>query len=286
MELSVAQYLTEIDASMLIIDCNWNMNHAMITENTIPLVHYLRANGHATTPIVLAEGTPSGTDWAAAEASATQQGANALALAAAFKSLVAAGDKHLYYATSEELFADSLGITVNPGTDDPTVGGCHLSDLGMRKQAAYWASAIPKFMAQSRRTLGAGAAQQARRPRQITATPLTLKETEAEHAASELAIAAVEASAGPDGWGEIGFVPSSPRTRSTIGGVSAAIDASIFARGRPFPDSKRNNSFDRFPLSYAPTCPCHGGQPCACVRLDGCSCVVYGPQLRNCSHDL
>jgi len=42
---------------------------------------------------VLAEGTPSGTDWAAPDASATQQGANAIALAAAFKSLVAVRGK-------------------------------------------------------------------------------------------------------------------------------------------------------------------------------------------------
>jgi|EP01046_Picozoa_sp_COSAG06_P038855 hypothetical protein len=33
MELSVAQYLTEIDASMIIVDCNWNMDHDLITKN-------------------------------------------------------------------------------------------------------------------------------------------------------------------------------------------------------------------------------------------------------------
>jgi hypothetical protein len=112
------------------------MDHTLITKNAIPLVKYFRANGHATTPIVLAEGTPSGTDWAAPDVSSTQQGANAIALAAAFKSLIAEGDTHLYYAKSADLFADPLGMTaVNPATDDPTVGGCHLSDLGMRKQA-------------------------------------------------------------------------------------------------------------------------------------------------------
>ena len=32
-ELSVAQYLTEIAASMIIVDCNWNMDHDLITKN-------------------------------------------------------------------------------------------------------------------------------------------------------------------------------------------------------------------------------------------------------------
>ena len=58
-------------------------------------------------------------------------------------------------------------------------------------------------MAQSRQTSGQSAAQEARRPWQIIATPLTAEQTEQEHAASELAIARVEAAAGLDGWGEI-----------------------------------------------------------------------------------
>ena len=282
MELSVAQYLAEIDASMIIVDCNWNMDAAMITQNAVPLVKYFRANGHATTPIVLAEGTPSGTDWAAPDAGATQQGANALALAAAYKALIAGGDKYLYYAKSADLFADTLGMpAVNTQQDDPTVGGCHLSDLGMRKQAAYWAAAIPKFLSQSRSALqpaaAAAAAVSTTARRQIAATPLTPAETRDEHARSEAAIARVVASAGPDGWGEIGAVPSSPRavapsslssssssTTTTTTTTTAPMNASRFARGRLFPEGLRNNTFDRFPLSYAPVCPCHGGQPCGC----------------------
>ena len=61
-----------------------------------------------------------------------------------------------------------------------------------------------------------------RLPRQIKAvTPLTAEETREEHARSEAAIAEVEASAGPDGWGEIGAVPSSPkRTFSRVSSIS------------------------------------------------------------------
>jgi hypothetical protein len=179
-------------------------------------------------------------------------------------------------------------------------------------------------MAESRQTLQSPAAVKATRlPRQIKAvTPLTAEETREEHARSEAAIAEVEASAGPDGWGEIGAVPSSPkRTFSRVsssegeGTISAPMNASRFAAGRLFPEVRfysirnglvmfttivtlndrvyicyqdrlgtikmetstpgvalclfcwgvgvgmqgiRNNTFDRFPVSYAPTCPCHG----------------------------
>lgn len=283
MELSVAQYLTEIDCSMIIVDCSHNMNAALITQNTIPLVRYLRTNGHASTPIVLAEGTPSGTDWSAASVNTTIQGPLSMALDAAYKTLLAGGDKHLYYAKSADMFADPLGMpAVNPPGDDPTVGGTHLTDLGMRKQAAFWAAAIPKFMTQTRQGLPPAAAAMERRPRQIgAARPLTSEETAAEHLRSEEALATMlkeEAAAGmPDGWGPITAaalgLPFTPHTTDQHSGLNAqgadhasaaVINGTRFVRGRPFPLAVRNHSFDRFPLSYAPSCPCHGGDECPC----------------------
>ena len=38
MELNVAQYLTLLDASMIIVDCNWNMDHDLITKNGAPFL--------------------------------------------------------------------------------------------------------------------------------------------------------------------------------------------------------------------------------------------------------
>jgi hypothetical protein len=55
MELSVAQFLTEIDAAVFVIDCLPNMNAQTVTERTVPLVTYLRQR-HPTTPILLASG--------------------------------------------------------------------------------------------------------------------------------------------------------------------------------------------------------------------------------------
>jgi hypothetical protein len=59
MELSVAEYLTMLSASAIVIDCLPNMNAAEVANRTVPLVAYLRAHNHSTTPIVLVEGSPS-----------------------------------------------------------------------------------------------------------------------------------------------------------------------------------------------------------------------------------
>ena len=40
------------------LDCNWNMGKTSITANALPWLKYFRQNGHAKTPIVLAEDTP------------------------------------------------------------------------------------------------------------------------------------------------------------------------------------------------------------------------------------
>jgi hypothetical protein len=100
MEISVAQHLATLNASLFIIDCDWNMDGPtiagkktaflrsfmlkmiilprqargrhrenstttldgpMIAARAVPLAQYLRSNGHASTPIVFAEGS----DWPA-----------------------------------------------------------------------------------------------------------------------------------------------------------------------------------------------------------------------------
>ena len=43
------------EAAAIIIDCLPNMNTGQVTNRTVPLVKYLRAHGHAKTPIVLVQ---------------------------------------------------------------------------------------------------------------------------------------------------------------------------------------------------------------------------------------
>ena len=86
-------------------------------------VKYLRSHGRAATPIVLSEGTPYGNDWA--QTGAAPHGGNPpknLALSAAYRTLVGGGDKQLFYAKSEEIFASTLGLDSVAGSlVDPTV---------------------------------------------------------------------------------------------------------------------------------------------------------------------
>lgn len=56
MEETVAQFLTELDPALFVIDCLPNMDGATVTSRTVPLVKYLRQK-HPTTPILLTAGT-------------------------------------------------------------------------------------------------------------------------------------------------------------------------------------------------------------------------------------
>ena len=181
MELNVAQYLAAITPApgLIIIDCNPNMfgyTHPSINASAIPLVQYLRANGHPTTPIIMAEGTPYGAEWMSAS-TRFMQGNKSEALLDAYNTLTkgsgdgdigggnggldsvdsvdsVGGDQHLYYAKAEEadgMYADTVGMSAEVSGDgrllvDPTCGGTHPTDLGMRKQAAYWTRMITKVL--------------------------------------------------------------------------------------------------------------------------------------------
>ena len=185
MELNVAQYLAAITPApgLIIIDCNPNMfgyTHPSINASAIPLVRYLRANGHPTTPIIMAEGTPYGAEWMSAS-TRFMQGNKSEALLDAYNTLTkgsgdgdvgggngggnggfdsvdsvdsVGGDQHLYYAKAEEadgMYADTVGMSAEVSGDgrllvDPTCGGTHPTDLGMRKQASYWTRMITKVL--------------------------------------------------------------------------------------------------------------------------------------------
>jgi hypothetical protein len=125
---------------MIIVDCNWNMNGPLITSNAAPLVKYLRANGHANTPIVLAEGTPAGGEWLLKGTAASMQSKRD-ALRKAYEGLQAAGDSNLHYVNSSQLFPPPYNRHENP-----TVAGCHPTDLGMELVARFYTGFIPKVL--------------------------------------------------------------------------------------------------------------------------------------------
>ena len=236
MELSVAQYIATIDASVFIIDCNPNMDAPTITSRAAPLVAYLRAHGHAATPIVLSEGTVYGSDWTGANGNAPKNAA----LTAAYNAMKAAGDAHIYYARGVDIFSSDLGLSaVNGMWVDPTVGGTHLTDLGMRMQAAFWAKKIPAVLAASR----AAAMRAATTARAATHAPAAALPSRATLAAEAVTSAALVARL--DAAADAQRAAPSPRA------LGDAVDARAFTLGRPFPGTTRNHSYDRFPGRYA-----------------------------------
>lgn len=142
MELGVAGLIAKMDPAVIVIDCLSDMNASEVTTKTAPLVHYLRANGHPTTPIVLAEGTPTPGDWLASSISGDWSNPKNAALRSAYDGLKAAGDTHLVYVASEEFFQFKPAPL-----DNPTVCGVQPADLGQYQIAAYYSALLPSLLA-------------------------------------------------------------------------------------------------------------------------------------------
>ena len=185
METSVAQYLVQIvpKPTLFVIDCNPNMNYTLVQLRAVPLIQFIRNNGHPTTPIIMTEGTKHGGDWYDLD-SRVGRFNKSVVLKHAFDELVQQGDQHLYYSTNKDIYTASLGMKPSVSGDgrflvDPTVGGTHPTDLGMRKQASYWETQIPLVMAEDARKKkkkGAGASLvPAAGPTLVEAPAATLK---------------------------------------------------------------------------------------------------------------
>ncbi len=124
MEPEVTALMAELDAAMYVIDCCPNLGGAQTAERTRPLVEQLRA-AHPETPIVLVEDRRYTDAWIRPGKGARNDG-NHAALKAAYDDLTAAGVKHLYYITGDELLGDD-----NEGAVDSS----HPNDLGFYRQA-------------------------------------------------------------------------------------------------------------------------------------------------------
>jgi hypothetical protein len=115
------------------------MDATTITANAVPLVQFYR-QAHPTTPIIFAEGTQFGRNWASPDAAADQAASNA-ALHAAYATLQAGGDANLHYVTTGSLFS-AAGLL-----DTPCANGLHPTDSGMFEVAAFWTAYLPTVWA-------------------------------------------------------------------------------------------------------------------------------------------
>ena len=108
------------NASLLIVDCAWNMSPEEIAARTEPLVRQVRAV-NPTVKILLMEPTPYFPAWALGDGQFNNSGRSA-ELEAAYQRLLAAGVSNLFYAEGDKLYSGA--------TRDPTFEGTHPHDHG------------------------------------------------------------------------------------------------------------------------------------------------------------
>lgn len=131
MEKEVGQYLTELNASVFVIDCLPNMDAAEITQRTVPLVQQLRA-AHPTTPVVLVEDRSYSGSWVLSSQKRRNESSRE-ALRGEYRKLLDSGVTGLHYIDGESLL----------GADrDDTTDGSHPSDLGFLRHADAMESVI------------------------------------------------------------------------------------------------------------------------------------------------
>jgi hypothetical protein len=122
-EPEVADLMAELDPSVFVVDCLWNVQPELVATRAAPFVGRLRAS-RPSTPILLAE------DSSFQSVSPTPRGR---VLRGIFETLVAAGDTNLHFLSNQDML----------GSDgEGTVDGCHPNDLGMLRQAAVFSKAL------------------------------------------------------------------------------------------------------------------------------------------------
>ena len=113
---------------MIVLDCLPNMDAASVAAKTVPLVKYLRANGHPTTPIVLSEIPPTKCESSWYDQASLQRNQDMNdALKASFEALQGDGVTGLHYVRGDEILAGQEG---EGRFFNPTVGGTHPADVG------------------------------------------------------------------------------------------------------------------------------------------------------------
>lgn len=132
MEPAMEKLLAELDPSVYVLDCLWNMDAALVAERVEPFVRELR-KARPDTPILLAE------DSSVRNVTPTEKGR---ILRTLHEKLVGEGMKNLQFLSN----ADMLG-----GDGEGTVDGTHPNDLGMMRQAAVFVKALRPLLPASER---------------------------------------------------------------------------------------------------------------------------------------
>lgn len=131
MEPAMAELLAELDPSVYVLDCLWNMSAELVSTRVEPFVKTLRA-AHPDTPILLAE------DCNVRNVCPTEKGR---ILRTIHQKLTAEGVKNLHFLSNLGMLGDDT---------EGTVDGCHPNDLGMMRQAEVFAKALSPLLAKKK----------------------------------------------------------------------------------------------------------------------------------------
>ncbi|MEM9284030.1 MAG: SGNH/GDSL hydrolase family protein, partial [Verrucomicrobiota bacterium] len=135
MDSEMGALLTELDASVYVIDCLPNMDAESVAQRTEPLVKQLR-EARPNTPIVLVEDRSFTNSWIFASRRDHHRESRA-ALTRAYDNLVSSGIVELLYLSGDAL----LGSDTEAATD-----GSHPSDLGFVRQADVFEPILKKAL--------------------------------------------------------------------------------------------------------------------------------------------
>ncbi len=124
MDKEVGDYLVQIDASALVIDCLPNMGPADVSAKCVPLIKQIRAT-KPLIPIVLVEDRRFTNDWILPDKQKFHS-ENHAALKAAYDQLISEGVQRLHYIPGDKLYGDD-----SEGATDAS----HANDLGFMRQA-------------------------------------------------------------------------------------------------------------------------------------------------------
>ncbi|MBA4187886.1 MAG: hypothetical protein C0467_07695 [Planctomycetaceae bacterium] len=136
LDMDIAALLGEVDAAVYVLDCLPNLNAAQVAERTEPFVKALR-KAKPTTPILLVEDRTYA-NAPALPALLKRNTESRVVYKKAFDSLIADGDKNLFYLTGDKLIGDD---------GEGTVDGSHPTDLGFMRQADAFAEALGPILA-------------------------------------------------------------------------------------------------------------------------------------------
>ena len=141
MQPAVGSFLLQLNASLFVLDCEYNMdrfNQAEVQNLTLAFIRQLRA-AHPATPILLAEGHPSTKAWLF-PGNGFNQNATRNGYRQAFNQLLAEGDRQLYYLPGDLKFGAPVDSSFQAQVS--AVNGVHPTSLANYRMATYAAGAV------------------------------------------------------------------------------------------------------------------------------------------------